>query len=152
MFLVGDASDAREARIRSFLRSEPPIAVILGAVHVEWTLRRAVLALGRTPNVVLRQQMARCHGLDQYKELWRVEVAAGGRAPTLPHVVRRWPELRRAFLLRHRLVHGASACGADYAAPKVEVLLESAANLRAFCAGHGIDLYARLPVRRAPRP
>jgi hypothetical protein len=70
-------------------------------------------------------------------------------APPLPQLVRRWAELRRAFLLRHRLVHGARSCTAAYAAPKVAVLLEAAADIRTFCAVQSIDLHARLPVRRA---
>jgi hypothetical protein len=152
MFLVGDDSPAREARIRAFLSTEPAIAVILSAVHFEWTVRRAVLALGRSPNVAIRAQMLRCHGLDQYKDLWRAEVVAGRRAPGLAQVVRRWPELRRAFALRHRLVHGALSCTTDHAAPRVEIMLAAAANVRSFCAGQGVNLHERLPVRRKPRP
>jgi hypothetical protein len=151
MFLVGDDSPTREARIRAQLATEPPIAVILGAVHVEWTVRRAILALGRSPNVELRTRLTRTHGLDQYKDLWQTEVARARRQPTLPHIVRRWAELREAFLLRHRLVHGASTCTAGYAAPKVTVLLEAAADIRAFCHTQGVDLHARLPVRRKAR-
>jgi len=151
MFLVGDDSLAREARIRAFLASEPPAAVILGAVHFEWTVRRAVLALGHSPNAVIHQQMRRCHGLDQYKDLWKAELVAAHRAPSLAQVVTRWAELRKAFTLRHHLVHGVRSCTAEHAAPRVEVLLAAAADVRSFCAGQGVDLHARLPVRRRPR-
>jgi hypothetical protein len=147
MFLVSDSSAAREARIRAFLAHDPSIAVVLGAIHVEWTLRRAILALGRSPNVVLHEQMRLCYGLDRYKELWHDQVVA----PRLPLVVRRWADLRAAFRLRHRLVHGAATCGADYAAPRVAALLEAAADVRAHCLTRGVDLHARLPVRRKPR-
>ena len=61
MFLVSDDSPTRELRIRAALTTEPAIAVIVGAVHVEWTVRRAILALGRSPNVVLRVQLTRAH-------------------------------------------------------------------------------------------
>jgi hypothetical protein len=149
MFLVRDDSIAREARIHALVATDPPLAVILGAVHVEWTVRRALLALGRSPNVVLRTRLARAHGLDHYKDLWKAEVVRARGAPSLPQLVRRWPELRRAFLLRHRLVHGARSCTATYASPKVAVLLEAAADIRAFCRAQGVDLHVRLPVRRA---
>ena len=84
MFLVSDDSPTRELRIRAALTTEPAIAVILGAVHVEWTVRRAILALGRSPNIVLRVQLTRAHGLDQYKDLWKAEVVQARHAPTLP--------------------------------------------------------------------
>src|SRR5215475_13660113 len=105
MFLVGDDSPTREARIRAQIATEPPVAVILGAVHVEWTVRRAILELGHSPNVVLRERLLRAHGLDQYKDLWKAEVVLMRHAPALPQIVRQWAELRSAFTLRHRLVH-----------------------------------------------
>jgi hypothetical protein len=151
MFLVSDDSPTREVRIRAALTTEPPLAVILGAVHVEWTVRRAILALGRSPNVVLKVQLTRAHGLDQYKDLWKTEVVQARHVPTLPQIVGRWVELRKAFTLRHRLVHGASSCTADYAAPKVTVLIEAAADIRTFCRTQGVDLHARLPIRRKLR-
>lgn len=151
MFLVGEHSVTREARIRALLTAEPPIAVILAAVNVEWTVRRAVLALGRSPNRDIRQRLVNCHGLDKYKELWKAEVSRGGRLPTLPQVVREWAELRKAFVLRHRLVHGANSCTAVYAMPRVEVMLAASADIRRFCADQGVDLHDRLKVRRKAR-
>jgi hypothetical protein len=148
MFLVGDDSVDREARIQTLLAAQPPIAVILGAVHVEWTVRRAIIALGCSPNVVIRERLLRCHGLDQYKALWKDEVVTVRQAPPLTQVVTRWAELRNGFELRHRLVHGASSCTADYAASRVEALLAAAADIRAFCLRQGVDLHVRLPVRR----
>jgi hypothetical protein len=119
---------------------------------VRWSAgRSAILALGCSPSVVLRTQLVRVHGLDQYKNLWQAEVVGARHAPALPQIVRRWAELRKAFTLRHRLVHGVSSCTADYAAPKVAVLLEAAADIRVFCHDQGVDLHARLPVRRKAR-
>ena len=106
IFLVGQDSPTREARIRAVLTTEPPVAVILGVVHIEWTVRRTILALGYSPNVMPR----------------------------------------KAFTLRHRLVYSVSSCSADYAAPKVAVLLKAAADIRAFCH------YQGRPPRLAPRP
>jgi len=64
MFEVQYGSEKREQRIRGFLEQEPPAAVILAAVHFEWTLRRAIIGLGENPNVAIREGLKGCHGLD----------------------------------------------------------------------------------------
>src|SRR5262249_31698019 len=68
--------------------------------------------------------------LDRYKGLRKAEVVSMRHAPPLPHIVGQWAELRKAFTLRHRLAHGACTCSADYAAPKVAVLLGAARSQR----------------------
>jgi len=45
MFLVKDDPTEREKKILGFVPNEPAIAVILAAVHFEWTVRRAIIAL-----------------------------------------------------------------------------------------------------------
>jgi hypothetical protein len=46
MFLVKDNINYRQTKIRSFLSNEPAIAVILAAADFEWSVRRAIRALG----------------------------------------------------------------------------------------------------------
>lgn len=118
MFLVQDSSLSRENRIEQFLTDDPSLSALLSVVHFEWTIRRAIIALGKSPNVVVRSQLKSCHGLDRYKDLWKDEVFLNDKLNVrlrLPEAVKDWNGLGRAFRLRHRLVHGASSCGAEYA-------------------------------------
>jgi hypothetical protein len=147
MFLVKDTSPTREARIQAFMTDDPSLAALLAIVHVEWTLRRAIIALGRSPNTEIRHKLERCHGHDKYRDLWKEEVMPGTGA-RLPIVVRNWDGLVRAFRLRHVLVHGVRTVTHDYAAERAQWALGAAADVRAFCAAHGIDIDRRLPVRR----
>lgn len=71
MFLVNDGIERRERRVRSFLRREPIIAVLLAAGNFEGTLYRAIISLGQDPNVELRERLSRIYGLESYKEFWR---------------------------------------------------------------------------------
>ena len=146
MFLVKDTSPAREARIQAFMVDDPLLAALLAIVHVEWTLRRAIIALGHSPNTDIRRKLERCHGHDKYRDLWKEEVTprTGAR---LPIVVRNWDGLARAFRLRHVLVHGVRTVTHDYAADRAQWALGAAADVHVFCVAHGVDIDGRLPVR-----
>jgi hypothetical protein len=147
MFLVQDSSAAREARIQQLSVEDPTLSALLAVIHVEWTVRRAIIALGTSPNVDIRDQLKNCHGLEKYKKLWRNEVFPKTQQG-LPDVVRDWESLDRSFRLRHRLVHGVSGCSHEYAQVRTSWALAAAANVREFCSVHDVDLDSRLPVRR----
>ena len=89
MFLVKDTSNLREERIKQFLNDDPALAALLSVIHFEWTVRRALIALGTSPNIIVRQQLERCHGHEAYKELWKKEVVPNHQKP-LPTVVSNW--------------------------------------------------------------
>lgn len=149
-FMVGDSQQARHARIRGFLSAgEPVIAVILAAADFEWTVRRGILALGQSPNADIRSGvLASCSGLDRYKDAWKTEVKPRfGKG--LPDIVAGWDGFKKAFELRHRLVHGvAGTTGLDYATERVGTVLQASADVAAFGAANAIDLFSRLPVRK----
>ncbi|MBD2057799.1 hypothetical protein H6F88_17530 [Oculatella sp. FACHB-28] len=147
MFLVKDTSSTREERIKQFLADEPALAALLAVIHFEWTIRRAIIALGTSPNVVVRQKLERCHGHQAYKDLWKEEVALIHQA-YLPTVVKNWQGLHRAFKLRHTIVHGANSCSSEHAAKRVEWAMAAAQDVREFCTARGINLDTRLPIRQ----
>lgn len=147
MFLVKDTSESREARIQTILIEDPPLAALLSVIHFEWTVRRAIIALGASPNVEVRKRLERCHGDDKYKDLWRDEVFPK-RHKRLTEVVTNWEGLRSSFRLRHKLVHGVQTCSEDHAAERALWAIAAAVEVRSFALNHGIDLDARLPVRR----
>jgi hypothetical protein len=165
MFLVNDSSLSREARIKQFLAEDPSLSVLLSVIHFEWTIRRSIIALGTSPNVTVRTQLKKCHGLGKYKELWKEEVSPniekssniptvkGKKQTGLPDVIgnETWENLGRAFRLRHRLVHGEASCGTEYAKIRVDWAIQATNQLRGFCANEECDIDKRLPVRRYPK-
>lgn len=148
MFLVKDTSLAREARIRAFLADDPALAALLAVVHVEWTLRRAIVALGVSPNTQVRAALVHCHGIDKYKDAWKQEVKQR-TGKNLSEVVTNWQGLRSAFNARHILVHGVRSVSPDYAAQRAEWALCAAADIRTFSSSYRVDLDGRLPIRRS---
>lgn len=149
-FLVRDSQCERHAKISAFLKDgEPVIAVLLAATDFEWTVRRRILALGSSPNAEIRSGvLVRCTGLDKYKDAWNREVKKRfGKG--LPEVVSNWQEFKKAFDLRHRLVHGVSGTtGVQYAECRVLLVLQASREIAEFGLSQNIDLFCRLPVRR----
>ncbi|MCY7278251.1 MAG: hypothetical protein LH702_32070, partial [Phormidesmis sp. CAN_BIN44] len=98
-----------------------------------------------------RAKLRGCQGLDGYKDLWRDEVFLNQQRDVtrLSEVVKNWQGLGRAFRLRHRLVHGATSCGTEYAKERVDWAIDATNNVRDVCKNKGINLDLRLPVRRS---
>ncbi len=148
-FLVNDSQSDRHAKIRSFLTAdEAVIAVLLAAVDFEWTLRRAICALGNISPKDLSSK--RISGLDGYRRAWKAAVA--NRASVeFNQLIDDWDELNRAYLLRHELIHGThGTTGLSYATRKVDRILDASTRVFEFAQEQGVNLYARLPARRRP--
>jgi hypothetical protein len=150
MFLISDTFTDRQQRIRSFDSRDIFIGVLLATMDFEWTLRRAIIALGYQKNSTIRDQvLARCSGIDRYRKAWNQQVTPRHGA-TLQSIVPNWDFLRdQAFPLRHRLVHGIKAsAGVEYARRRRDCLLDASKAVVNFSADKEVDLYVRLPVRK----
>lgn len=149
MFFVNDTQSQRHRKIRSFLQREPFIGVLLGAADFEWTCRRAVIALGQSPNVEIHEALGSCHGLDAYKGIWKDEVQPVHEAP-LATIVPNWNFFKKkAFPLRHKIIHGAlGSVQTEYASERVECILDASQALCEFAVSRDRDIYKRLPVRQ----
>lgn len=154
MFLATDSLDNRHQKIRSFLPREPVIAILLAAVDFEWTVRRAVIALGTNSNRFIRDEVLRhCHGADDYKKAWKSEVK-GRIGKGLPEIVANWKFLKEdAYLLRHQVIHGLRGMPSSRKThERVEAFLQASKAVAIFAHQRGALLFGkRLPVRRKAR-
>jgi len=146
MFLVKDRSPLREQRILKMMEEDASLSLLLAIIHFEWTVRRAIIALGTSPNLEIRKKLRDCHGAEKYKTVWKEEVFPR-RDKRLPEVVTDWEGLLKAWNLRHLLIHGVSSCGKDYAQNKMISALHASKNIRDFASSHEVNLDERLPVR-----
>lgn len=149
-FLVKDSQIERHEKIIGFLNDgETVIATLLAAVDFEWTVRRGVLALGHSSNVEIRSGvLANCSGLNKYKDAWSKEVKRRfGKG--LPDIISDWDGFKKAFALRHQLVHGVEGTtGQRYAEKRILIMLQASKEVAGFAQLHSIDLFNRLPIRR----
>jgi hypothetical protein len=150
MFFVNDTVAERQKKILAFVETEPVIAVLLGAADFEWTVRRAIIALGESPNVEIREHLEKkCHGLTAYRKAWSREVQPSHLHP-LDEVIPNWNYFfEKAYPLRHKLIHGAiGTVGTDYANERLKAMLNASRAIVDFAEHRGCDLYQRLKVRR----
>ena len=154
MFLVNDSIEDRHQRIRSFIAKVPTVAVILSTADFEWTTRRAVLALGRSPTKVINQQFRseKLGGLSALKKLWQTEVKPR-LGSDLATVVPDWQYLfEKAFDLRNKLIHGVQgSVGVDYAQKRVEAILAATKAVAEYAEQNKGSVYKRKIVRLKAR-
>lgn len=149
-FKVEDRFEHREKTILAMLEGGlPGVAVISAAADLEWTLRRAIIALGVSPNTGLRVKLEKTSGLRKYETLWSKEVLPRQGKP-LEDLIDQWVIfVDVTYQLRHKLVHGAiGSTSRDYAKPRVDEILAATKGVVDFSVSCGVDLYKRLPVRR----
>jgi hypothetical protein len=149
-FKVEDRFDHREKTIQAILEGGlVGLAVISAAADLEWTLRRAIIALGISPNKDLRAKLEKTSGLRKYANLWSKEVVPR-QGRTLESLIAQWDSfVDVTYQLRHKLVHGAiSNTSRDFAKPRVDEILLTTKRVVDFSETCGVDLYKRLPIRR----
>lgn len=157
MFHVGFGSEKREAEIRKIAAVDRTTALILAAVHFEWMLKRSILKLGSGPTKDLKEQlesvfrMQKKDGRDGYKEVWEQEIGKRFKNAALGTVLGRLNRIQdHAFDARGKVIHGNGGVSNATADEAIELFLGAGAKLRKFSNNHGVDLDARLKVRRKP--
>jgi hypothetical protein len=169
VFLVSDDLGVREDKIRGFLeREEPAVAVLLSAADCERTIRRAILSLGSSPTLELAYRLGRPRpkawvppspkppkygsSLSGYSKAWAAEVKPRLGVDLEEGVVTDWQGLKKAFQLRHDLIHGdTGTTGLGYARRRVEVILGAIRVVHEFAKASGYDLIQPLKRRIKPR-
>ena len=148
MFLVKDKSDDREKRIAQTFEVDPPLGMILAVVHFEWTVKRAILKLGKSSPKQLRKTFEKVYQWDNYAKLWKEEVVPKHKN-RLPQLISNENYLQNdAWTLRHKLVHGAESCSKKFAQPKFDAFMNAAKNIRDFVKDRGLNIDARLQTRK----
>ena|SRR3990172_2848427 len=148
MFRVNDVPEIRGNRIRRWLSTEPAVSMIMAAVNFEWTVSRAIIILSPKPNMYLRSKLLEVHGLKKYNELWKAEVSRPSNMKNLTGVVTSWNSVKKAFEMRHKIVHGRDGCTANMATSHVEALLKATAEIRDYCSSCGGNIHKKLPIRK----
>jgi hypothetical protein len=149
-----DKQTDRHDHIRSFLKSEPLVAVILSATDFEWTVRRAILSLSALPTKPIHKifDSERKGGPSGLKDHWKRLVKPRLKSD-LASIVPNWEFLSdRAYGLRNKLVHGAEGrVTHQYAARIVASLLEGSGAVARYAAENGDPVFGKKIRRLKPR-
>lgn len=150
MFLVKDDPQKRREKILSFRGEDLSIGFLLAAIEFEWTLRRAILALGTSPNPLVSEELNKNkgRGLEGLKEAWKAEVKPRF-GKQLDEVVKDWAGVKNpASKLRAKLVHGIGTHSRVRIEEERDRFLDATGDITRFALEQGVDVNGRLPVRR----
>lgn len=143
---MGETGEEREWNLRRHAETDPCLALVLATVHVEWTIRRACIALGQEPNAIIRKRLKKASGFLKLSREWQNIPGANPLEAILGD--NNYLQLTRVFDLRNRLVHGNGGASPTHANELVEVALLNASLVRQYAAQRGFDLHRTLPVRQ----
>lgn len=151
MFLLSDTLQGRQKLIRSFTGGQATLGTVLAVIDFEWTIRRAIIALGYEPTKVVREDIEMCSGPTSYRKKW-IKHVVPIRKKSIEAIVPDWSALSEtAFKMRHKIVHGVQVRAPESASTESrDIALLASAEVCKFADEHGVDLYRRLPVRRNP--
>lgn len=154
MFLVRDSREERTNQIHKLMDVDVIIAVIMAAADFEWTCRRCILALGKSPTKYIREKQLKNATFRTYPKAWHTEVYPRLNK-RIEDVLSKFTfdnKMNEAFILRNKLVHGEiGSVNTDYGREKVEELLIASTELTAFADKCGEPIYGRRLVRVKPR-
>ena len=149
----GDTSEARRKKVNAIFAISPMAGFLLSSVNLEWTLRRAILAVGRDPTKRIRSSFRKIHGIDGYKQVWKSQVSRPFAHPGLCELVEKanrsrkffWTDVRRAFNVRNVLVHGRNCTqGDEYLRRHTDIFLDVAEILVDFVAANGKSVFTTI--------
>lgn len=141
-FLVNDGSENREKKIREIARDDHTHAVVLAAIHFEWTIKRTILKLRRSPAAKLGKQLESVSDLRSYEKIWRLEIRSNNKRPALKTVLgKRITELqRKTFEIREKIVQGKDTVKKSEVMKAIDLYLDASKKLRDFATDNGENL------------
>lgn len=111
-----------------------------------------VLEKVRLPTLIKNGVFGGCHGLKDYKRVWKAEVSRNVDK-ILADVVPNWQYFKEeAFPLRHKLIHGVGGPpGVDYGRARVMAIIDASEDLVEFTSSKEVNIFQRIKVRRKVR-
>lgn len=144
MFRAHDDIEERHEKIRSFLKDDPVVAVLLAAADFEWCINRFIIAVGNRPNIEIRdtvlsqltkhggrRYVSGMDGSNGYTNAW-LKANNPKATSSIQDIIgaERWIGLKDALQLRHEIIHGRrGTVGSSYAKLRVNMILAASVAL-----------------------
>jgi hypothetical protein len=119
------------------------VAILLAAADFERSVRRGILGLGTSPTKEIQSRFfaKNFHGLEAFKDAWRIEVKPRCKLNLAGDTVANWHEFKRAYDFRHRLIHGSTVrLSPDFASGVARSILQASYSIDQLARRHGVDL------------
>ena len=156
MFLVEDTRNGRSDMIRSLIETDRSLAALAAVADFEWTIRRCILALGKSPTMTIRMEVLDKATFKDYTRIWNEEV--------YPRVKIKLKDLlpdfkindKNIFTLHNRISKGElekfGFAKFHYTKLDIQMILLASEKLTSFTEKeHGEKIYYRQIIRQNKR-
>lgn len=157
MFDLSDKRSKRRKTILGYAQMDAQHGVLLAAMDFEWTCRRAILALSKTPTVIIYDKFINGYeAFDGLLKAWKEEVLTSlDGAANLPDLLNKkiaWSWVSDAMMCRNIIVHGTETRVSDKECRWAVFVLEKACDVIAsYVTECGKDLFVRISRPRSKK-
>lgn len=155
MFDLSDKRSKRRKTIMGYAQMDAQHGVLLAAMDFEWTCRRAILALSKTPTVMIYDKFIKDYvAFNGLLEAWKAEVLPSvDGAVNLPDLLNKklaWSWVCDAMMCRNVIVHGTESRVSNMECRWAVLVLEKACDVIAsYVAECGKDIFVRISRPRS---
>ena len=148
MFIKNDTIEEREQMIYDLLNSEPFLAFSIAFTHFEWSLKRTILSLSKTPSIVVKKKLEESLTINNYRTLWSKEIKGKLGLRVLAKQFSDWNNIVESFKMRDRLFENSKSINTNKLKNLTKSLINSARELNTLCLQFDINIYIKVQIRQ----
>lgn len=155
---VSYGSEKREQFIRAHAKIDPSGGVMYSAMHFEWTLKRAIKKLGKSPTRLLGEELEKIYSFSNdkngrnYKAIWDREISKHHKRSALGTILGNLPTIKNvAMTTRGKVAHGNGPITDAEAEQAIDLYLNACRKIRDFVKQKGEDVDTKLKARLDPK-
>jgi hypothetical protein len=148
MFIKNDTIEEREQMIYDLLNSEPFLAFSIAFTHFEWSLKRTILSLSKTPSVIVKKKLEESLTINSYRTLWFKEIKEKLGLRVLAKQFADWNDIVESFKMRDRLFENSKSINNNKLKNLTKSLINAARELHTLCLQFDINIYRKVQIRQ----
>jgi hypothetical protein len=148
MFIKNDTIEEREQMIYDLLNSEPFLAFSIAFTHFEWSLKRTILSLSKTPSVIVKKKLEESLTINSYRTLWFKEIKEKLGLRVLAKQFADWNDIVESFKMRDRLFENSKSINNNKLKNLTKSLINAARELNTLCLQFDINIYRKVQIRQ----
>jgi len=148
MFLVNDSVYERELLITQMMEIDPSISFSLAMLHFEWSLKRIILSLGKSPSIFIKKKLETAATVADFRSIWQKELNAKRGMCVISKVFSDWETIHEIFHYRNKYVTYSRTHENEILLKYTQVLLIASRELYELGVSHNVDIYTKIPVKQ----
>jgi hypothetical protein len=148
MFLVNDSIYDREFTITQLMDIDPSMSFSLAMIHFEWSLKRIILGLGKSPSISIKKKLEAAATLSDFRSIWQKELTSKRNMCIITKVFSQWELIYEIFHYRNKYVTYTRASDSETLVKYTNALLIASRELYELGVEHKLDIYTKIPIKQ----